>query len=213
MGIDIDSLEPNSHKYRAEKEKMETKNNKEKVNPVVERDKIVSTKKPIGKKFAESFMSEDVKDVKSWLLMDVLIPGIKDTILDMLSMMFFGEVSGRRGNRSRSYYDRDNYRSYYESSSKKRRESRRDDRYESDDKIDFRNIILRQRSDAENVIEKMRRRIDDTGSISIAEFLDLLDIPSRYTDNNWGWNDNRDIEIRRVSSGYLIDVAEPRYIG
>lgn len=219
--IDVNSLEPNSHKYKTEKANGGGKRvpeSREKVSPIVKRDQVVSTKKPLGKKFAETFMTEDTKDVKSWLLMDVIIPGVKNTILDILSMMFFGEVDSRRGRgRRRKDDDRRDYSSYYSgsSSSRNRLDSRRrrdDSYYDSDDRVDFRNIVLRNRGDAEDLIEEMRRRIKVEGSVSVATLLDLVDVPGRYTDNNWGWDDDRDIGIRRVSSGYLIDVAEPKYL-
>lgn len=219
--IDVNSLEPNSHKYKAEKANGGDKKepgSREKVSPIVKRDQVVSTKKPLGKKFAETFMTEDTKDVKSWLLMDVIIPGVKNTILDILSMMFFGEVDSRRGRGKRRRYDDDrrDYSSYYSgsSSNRERRSSRHKDNsyYDSDDRVDFRNIVLRNRDDAEDLIEEMRRRIKSEGSVSVATLLDLVDVPGRYTDNNWGWDDDRDIGIRRVSSGYLIDVAEPKYL-
>lgn len=214
--INVDNLEPNSHKYKAEKAK-DDGSKKEKSKPVINRDQIVSMKKPLGKKFAETFMTEDTKDVKSWFLMDVLIPGIKNTILDAISMMFFGEIESR-GRRGRSKRDRDgrtSYSSYYRGSEYRDREyrsSRKRDRYESDDRVDFRNIVLRERADAEDVINEMRDWIRKNGSVSVADLLNAIDTPSRYTDNNWGWDDERDIGIRRVSSGYLIDVAEPRYL-
>ena len=218
--IDVNSLEPNSHKYKAEKANGGNQDlkSREKVSPIVKRDQVVSTKKPLSKKFAETFLTEDTKDVKSWLLMDVIIPGVKNTILDILSMMFFGEVDNQRGRgRKRRDDDRRDYRSYYggSSSSRDRRDSRRcrdNSYYDSDDRVDFRNIVLRNRDDAEELIEEMRRRIKVEGSVSVATLLDLVDVPGRYTDNNWGWDDDRDIGIRRVSSGYLIDVAEPKYL-
>lgn len=215
--VNINSLEGNSHKQRAEKAESSQKS-REKISPVVKREQVVSTKKPLGKKFAETFMTEDAQDVKSWLLMDVVIPGIKNTILDILSLMFFGEVESRGRRRRRDRDDRVNYRSYYRGSSDGRdrdyrRRRDRDDYYDSDDRIDFRNIILRERKDAEDMVAAARRRIHDEGCISIAELMDLIDLTSPYTDNNYGWDDERDIGIRRVSSGYLIDVAEPKYIG
>lgn len=223
--IDVNSLEPNSHKYKAEKAAGTTKEaqkSREKISPVVNRDQVVSTKKPLGKKLAETFGTEDTKDVKQWLLLDVIIPGIKNTILDMLSMMFFGEVDtrSRRDRRRRRDDDRVNYSSYYRGSSdrrdredsRSRRRRSREDYYDSDDRVDFRNIVLRERSDAERVISEMRDRIRKDGAASVADLLDLIDVPGRYTDNNYGWDDERDIGIRRVSSGYLIDVAEPRYL-
>lgn len=207
--INVENLEPNSHKYKAEKAR-------EKASPIIDRSQVVSTKKPLGKKFAETFISEDVDYVKTWLVWDVLIPGVKNTILDIISMAFFGEVmarNGRGGKTRRERESRVNYRSYYGGPSERGGSRyRRDDKYNSDNHVDFRNIILLERAAAEDVIEEMRRRIRDTNSVSVAELLDLIGEPSRYTDNNWGWDDERDIGIRRVSSGYLIDVAEPKYL-
>lgn len=219
--IDVSSLEPNSHKYKAEKAAKEAQK-RDRIAPVIKREQVVSTKKPLGKKFAETFGTGDVEDVKQWLLLDVLIPGIKNTILDVMSMMFFGEVDtrSRRDRRRRRDDDRVNYSSYYrgsrdrydrESSVARRRRSR-EDYYDSDDRIDFRNIILRERADAERVIGEMHDRIRRDGAASVADLLDMIDVPGRYTDNNYGWDDERDIGIRRVSSGYLIDVAEPKYL-
>lgn len=217
--VNVNSLEPNSHKYKAEKAKREeAQKSRERISPVVDRDRVVSTKKPLSRKFAETFMTEDTDDVKTWLIRDVIIPGIKNTILDLISMMFFGEIDSRsRRGRSRRDHNRVDYRSHYRESSDhryrdSRRRSREDDYYDSDDKVDFRNIVMRSREDAERVIRAMRDRIRDNGSVSVAELLDLIDVPGKYTDNNYGWDDERDIGIRRVSSGYLIDVAEPRYL-
>lgn len=215
--INVDSLEPNSHKYKAEKAKDESaQKSRKKISPVVNRDMVVSTKKPLSKKFSDTFMTEDANDVKSWLLMDVIIPGIKNTVLDMLSMMFFGEVDSRsrRGSSRRNRDDRVSYNSYYGGNNSRydRRRRGRDDYYDSDSRVDFRNIILRNRDDAERVIGEMRDRILVDGAVSVADLLDLIDVPGRYTDNNYGWDNTKDIGIRRVASGYLIDVAEPKYL-
>lgn len=212
--IDVSNLEPNSHAYKAEKAKREADaKNKEKLRPVIRQDQIVSTKKPLSKKFAETFMTEDAKDVKTWLIMDVLIPGLKNTILDVLLMMFFGETDSRSRESSRDR-GRTNYRAKYRSSSDRENRRRRDDRYDSDDRVDFRNIVLRSRDDGEELVDEMKKRIEDTGSVSISELLDMIDAAasSRYTDCNWGWDDPRDVGLRRISSGWLIDVAEPRYL-
>lgn len=213
--IDVSNLEPNSHAYKAEKARNEAAQNKEKTKPIISHDQIVSTKKPLSKKFAETFMTEDAKDVKTWLIMDVLIPGLKNTILDVISMMFFGEVDSRsRGSSSRDRGGRTNYRAKYRSSSDRDDRRRREDRYESNDRVDFRHIILQTRNDAEDLVREMKRRIEDTGSVSISELLDMIDAAesSRYTDCNWGWDDPRDVGLKRISSGWLIDVAEPRYL-
>lgn len=208
--INIDSLEPNSHKYKTEKE---TKKERKKVSPVIERDHIVSTKKPLSKKIKEAFVPEDISDVKTWVIKDLIIPTMKDAFFDFVSMLFYGEFSSKK---ERGYMT--DYRNYYNSRSGRNGSSRKPSYSPSrtnslDDKMDFRNIIVRNRADAEIIVNSMIERIQNFGSVSVAELFDLIDAPSNYTDNNYGWDNERDIGLRRVSSGFLIVVSEPKYLG
>lgn len=209
--IMVENLEPNSHKYRAEKEK-------EKYKPVVKKESVVSTKKSMFQKFADDFVNRDMKSVKAWLIQDVLIPGAKETALNLVGMILFNEPI--RGFGPTSYdrdYNRNNYRSYYGGNSNYSRIYNRDycrnqNDYGSDDKIDYRNIVLRRRDEAERVVDTMIQIIQDTGEVSVANLLDLVDLPTRFTDNSWGWTDPRSIGIRRVAGGFLIDVDNARQL-
>lgn len=202
--LDDLNLKPNSHVSKEQKAKPH-------VEPIIKKSAIVSTKKSLGQKFVDTFMTEDAADVKSWLVMDVVIPGIKNTILDMLSMMFFGGTSSRSRGRGSYSYDRPSYRQYSYNSSRGRIVNERPEAPVSD-KVDYRNIILQRRDDAERIVDEMRRRIETYGQVSIAEMLDLMELTGKYTDNNWGWNNPRDIGVTRVANGYLIDVAEAQVI-
>lgn len=210
--VRLEDIKPNSHKS---KEQASQKQSAPKVTPVVSKSEVVSTKKSLGQKFADTFIKEDVKDVKAWLVTEVIIPGVKDTILDMLSMMFFGGGSGYRRGRSYNSYNRENvsYSSYYQSSYNNRRSDRVKERAPvANANVDYRNIILDRRDSAERVIDEMCHRIDEYGQVSIAEMLDLMEISGKYTDNNWGWTDKRDIGLKHVANGWLIDVAEARLL-
>ena len=93
-----------------------------------------------------------------------------------------------------------------------RRSTMRNDEYD-DEKIDYRHIVLTSKNAAMNVIDAMRDRIDATGSVSVAEMLDIMHKPSKYTDIHYGWTDPDDIGIRILGSGrYLIDVAEAQQL-
>lgn len=187
---------------------------KDELIPVVKQDDIIVKKKNLGQKFADAFISDSAKDVKSYIIMDVLVPGIKDTILNVMEMIFFGGTRGRR--RSSSYSDNTSYRAFYQSEAyddygapRRRDRGRRDrrSRYD-DDKIDYRCIIVRDRRDAEDIVDKLKGRIEKYGEATKSDLFELVDLPSTHTDNNWGWIDPRDIGIRRVQTGYLIDVAD-----
>lgn len=220
--IDLANLKGNSFKDREAKREQEAKE-RTKAKPVIKKDGIVSTKKPVSKKIVETFIEDDVKDVKNYFLKDVLIPGLKNGCLELLETMFFGETGRRRGSRYRDRYEpRSGYSSYYRRGDSKddrrdrdrdRRGRRENDRYEArNDRLDYRNIILRNRADANEIVEKMCERIDEFDACSVADFFDMLDLTSTYQDNNWGWTDDRDIRVRRVSSGFLIDVPEAKYL-
>lgn len=50
------------------------------------------------KKFAGIFMPDEVGDVKTFIITDVVIPGLKNAIADVVSIVLFGEA-GRIGTR------------------------------------------------------------------------------------------------------------------
>ena len=189
---------------------------KDELAPVVNQDDIIVKKKNLGQKFADAFISDSAKDVKSYILMDVVIPGIKDTILNVMEMIFFGGTRGRR--RSSSYSDNTSYRAFYQSeydgygAPRKRERDRRERRERSDDRIDYRCIIVRDRRDAEDIVNKLWARIEKYGEATKSDLYELVDLPSTHTDNNWGWVDQKDIGIRRVQTGYLIDVADAEFL-
>ena len=194
-------------------------NRKDELVPVVNKEQVIVNKKPLSSKFADAFISDSAKDVKDYIVMDVIVPGIKDTIINCLEMIFFGSTSrGRSARVSRIGYDNTSYRAFYQSDydsygAPRRRERR--DRYRDDsysDRIDYRNIIVRDRGSAEEIVNKLRGRIEKYGEATKSDLFELIDIPSTHVDNNWGWTDVRDIGIRRVTSGYLIDVADAVYL-
>lgn len=208
--VNLEDLKPNSHVYKESIQK-EEKQDKKKLETVVKKGGVVSTKKSLGDKFQDIFLSEDVKDIKGYIIFDTIIPGIKNLILDVIEMAFFGSSGSRRSTGSRREKEHTNYSSYYKSEYKSSRRDRRDReerRYEADEKVDYRRIILKYRDDAERVVDQMRERIRTYETVSIADLFELVGITGKYTDNNWGWVDENDIGIKRVSDGYLIDVTE-----
>lgn len=208
--MDETSSLDNSFETRMKREK-EKEKAKVEVTPIVKKDQIVTVKKTWLSRFMDSFISEDAKDIGDYILNDLIIPGIKDTVLSTIERAF--GYSGDRRYRSDKRDDRErvSYSSYYRSSSRRDEPKRR--RIEEDEKVDYRNIVLRNREDAEDIADKMNYYIHEYDSVSVAMLFDLIDMPGRYTDNNWGWTREGDIRVRRVRNGYLIDVPEAIYIG
>lgn len=187
---------PNSNKFKEEQRKKEQEKKVEKVvtGPVVTR------KKSGVRKFAEEFISEDAKNIKSYVFGEVLIPAIKkaisDIVTDGIDMILYG---GSRGGARRSTADRVSYRNYYDGSSKSTRDTRTvRDTLSTDD------IVLATRGEAEDVLARMDEIKDTYGLVRVADLYDLVGITAPHTANGYGWTNIRNAEVLRVRDGYMI---------
>ena len=170
-------------------------------------EKVVSggtktRKKSEVKKFANIFVPEDTENVKSYIVMDVIVPGIKNAIADVVSIMLFGE-SGRLGGRG-GKDSRVSYQKYYDD----RRDDRRDyGRPRAAAGFEYDDIIFETRGDADLVLGQLEAAIDQYGIASVADLYDLAGITCRsYTANKYGWTDIRTAKVVRIRDGYILQL-------
>lgn len=189
----------------------ETEADDKKVEKVVKGE--VSVKKPgVGKKFGDVFLNETGENVKNYILFDVLLPAIKDAIVDVITngtnMLFYGSGSSGRSKRGGTN-SRTSYSSYYRGSVS------RDDRVESRrtyrDRAGVKEIIFDNRADAQEVLECLEEILDKYRMVSVADYYELCGQTGTYTDRNYGWSDISSSTISRDRDGYIIKLpkAEP----
>ena len=194
--------QPNSHRSK-EAQAKEPPVEKKKIEKVV--TGTVKTRENKGRKLADVFISEDVSNVKSYVLMDVLVPAIKkaisDIVRDGIDMILYGESRGRRNNISSSYVS---YRDYSrrDDDRDRFRDSRTRTGYSHDD------IVLDTRGEAEEVLSRMDELIDTYGVVSVADLYDLIGKSCEYTDNKYGWTNIRNAEPIRVHDGYMLKLPK-----
>ena len=148
------------------------------------------------------FVPGDVESVKSYILMDVLVPSIKRAISDIVCngiSMLLGEPSrGKSGSPGakvayRQYYqDRDDRPSY------NRPSAQAQDSYDA--------IVFETRGDAEEVLYRMEELLERFDVVSVADLFDMAGISCQYTDNKYGWTDLRNAHVERVRDGYIISL-------
>ena len=196
----MNDYQPNSHKFKEEQQKIEEKKQLTKVVS----GSVKTKKKSELTKFKDVFISEDASNVKSYIVMDVLIPAVKKAISDIITngidMILYGE-SGR--NKRSSASSKVSYRSYYD--------DRRDDRREvprTRIEYNYDDIILETRGEAEEVLERMEELIETYGIVSVADLYDLVGITGNYTDNKYGWTNIRNAEPVRVRDGYMLKLPK-----
>ena len=76
----MENYKPNSHKSKEEQKKT---SEKKKLDKVISGTAKVKKKSKTGK-FADMFISEDARNVKSYIVSDVLIPAAKKLISDIV---------------------------------------------------------------------------------------------------------------------------------
>lgn len=192
---------PNSHRSKENQKKPEEK----KVVQKVVTGTVKTKKKNELSKLADIFLPEDVQDVKSYILMDVLIPAAKKLIDDVVTggvhMWLYGGRGRSSSGSSTSYVS---YRNYSDPRDSRPRANESRSRYSCDD------IVMESRGDAELVISQMDELIDMYGSVSVADLYDLVGKSCDYTDNKYGWTNIRNAEPVRVRDGWMIKM--PRAI-
>ena len=193
----MENYKPNSHKSKEENKALPDE--REKFEKVIKG--TAKTKKNEMRKLRDVFISEDVKSVKSYILMDVLVPAIKDAIEDIVTngirMVLRGETSARKS----SSASKVSYNRIYDSkinNDRFARDSSPSLRYSYDD------IVLESRGEAEDVITRMEEIIEEYGFVRVADLYDLVGITGDYTDNKYGWTSIRSAEPVRVRNGYML---------
>lgn len=216
--MDISEIEPNSHKYKMEKIASEAHENAVVEQEESDRKVIAGTvkkrRRSLFKRFGDIFFTEDVGDVKTYLIYDVLIPAVKENIAELInsavSMIFFGEASRRRtgkpivGSTTGSRFN-------YNAISQPARKERMPNYARSSMARDFDDVAFESRAEAELVLDQMLDAISNYGQVTLLDFYDFCGMSTSSTDAKYGWTD---LHTARVvgspSRGYSIDLPSCR---
>ena len=164
-------------------------------------------KKSGFRKITDLIIQDDVENVKSYILMDVVVPSIKkaiaDTVKDGIDMLIYGSP---RGSSSNSGYT---YRRDYRRMSEERVSTPRA-RYQNGSFFDFDDIVFPTRTAAENVLIKLDEMIDEYKIASVADFYEIAGIHdySQWTYNKFGWTDIGTAKIVRSYDGWVIKMPK-----
>lgn len=177
--------------------------------------KVITTqakvqKKSLMSKFVGTFVGEDVEDVSTYVIHDVVIPSVKNMIFDGLETLFFGRPrTGRRGTTGFKKPNPGGYVSY---------NTINQNPIEPPRSVQpraahlFSDIVIASRPDAEAVIMLLADLLDDYGEASVADLYTAVDITPQYTDHNYGWTNLSTASVKRVRHGYLLNLPKPELL-
>lgn len=174
-------------------------------------------KKTFGSKLRDLFVKEDAKTVSQYIFGDILIPAFTNTVLDIIKngaeMMFLGRTSGRGyGRGGYGNGGRIRYENYYDGDPDYLgRRSQYSARPVSVPTQSYDELIFESRADADEVLIDMKRRVMESGYVSIAYLYNHPRVRwhSDYTADGWGWKDLRSASVVMCQGGWWLKLPRP----
>jgi hypothetical protein len=71
---------------------------------------------------------------------------------------------------------------------------------------DFAEIIIPDRGEAEEVIDRLVDLIDRFGVATVSDLYELVGITANYSDEKWGWFNLASARAIRTRDGYMLDL-------
>lgn len=173
----------------------------------------VKRRKSLRRQFKETFVAGDAKTAVQYVIFDVLLPAAKDMVVEAgsqgIEKLIFGD-SRRRGS-SHPAAGPTGYVSYnrYSMGESRSSSSQRAISRQARARHNFDEIVLDQRAEAEEVIDRLFDLVSRYESASVADLYELVGLASTHTDNKWGWTDLSGAGVSRIRGGYLLDLPDP----
>ncbi len=172
---------------------------------------VKEVKESAFRRFKNNFFGSDVNSVMGYITTEVLLPALKDLIVDTTSKgmerMMYGEVRTNRRSRSdgktRYSYDNPiNVRSRPAQGGARVAQPgmQRGRRHMVGE------VYLSSRGDAERVLETLSELVEKYNVASVADLYSLIQHPTNYIDNNWGWTELMFANIVQTHDGWLLDL-------
>ena len=183
----------------------------------------VRRKRGVGRRFKEIFFSgEDARSVMEYVVVDIVVPELKELIVDAaqsgIERMIHGE-SSRRPRRTPTVngysphipYNRISTSTPSSSLRTTQQPSRMLSSRRPRIRHEFEDLIIPSRQEAEEVIDRMFDILSRYGQVSLDDLHVLVGIKPSHTDMKWGWYELRGAKaVRLRQGGFLLDLPEPQ---
>lgn len=179
-----------------------TASKEKKVEKIIQ-GSVKTRKKPLGKRIRDVFINEDKETLRGFIIMDVLVPEIKEMIRQTVDVVLFGEASSR--GRSPKKESKIQYNSIYSNKKPQTRSERANVK-------DINDLIFESRGEAEEVLSNLVDFTVDYDVATVADLYDLVGITGSFTDNKYGWTDLSSSSVTRIREGYVLNLPKPIYV-
>lgn len=180
---------------------------KERVVKQVTSGKVITKNQSPVKKLFKAFVQEDINSVKDYLIYDLVIPEVKNFILDTVRTFLFGK-NGNSAAKRNSSWGQGVYTAYSNISNNNQKQKAV---VASRPGYNMRDIYCETRDDGEAILDELAEQLQTFKTVSIDELYQIAGVASvSPTDLNWGWTDISNACLVRGRDGlYLLSMPEP----
>lgn len=190
------------------------KESKEKVLLPVIVGEASPTKPTLGSKFHDALVGDDARSVGRYVLADVVLPSIRNLIVDVtkrgIERLVYGDSTPRRPDNSRGVVSYSSYSSPYRVGSgygsgygkpapPAHKISTSRDSY-----------TFELREDAMLVVDTLNDIIESYGTASVSDLRELIGLKTDSVDNRWGWTTPVKADIRQTRNGWVLEMPAPK---
>lgn len=172
---------------------------------------VIHKKKTFSSKFRDVFLGAELKSATQYITSDVLLPALRNMIVEATSRgierLIYGDRAPQRssmqfGQTRVSYNNISNARSgpqqrIYIPGQAQEVHPRR---------ADIAEFVLERKEDAETVVESLSNIVGAFDVVAVSDLYQLVGIPHTYVDNHWGWSSLAHVHIRQTRQGWVIDM-------
>lgn len=169
---------------------------------------VVVKKKNLGQKIKDTFVEADFRSVARYVVSDVLIPAARNMIVDAstkgIERMMYGDRAPHRRpgfGPPRMTYGGSPLRTDYRSPAT--RPPVQGARFPRAGQQDF---VLESKDEAMNVLQSMHDILEMYEEVSVADFHELMGLPTSHVDQKWGWRNLVNSNVKPIREGWLIDL-------
>lgn len=185
-------------------------------------EKVVSgsvkvKKKPFGQKFRETFLATDGKQVRDYIINDVLLPSARDLLFDMINKgvgrLMYGERGRIPGGGTfggvKTPYATPVNRMFGMGGVQTFSPGQRMFQAPGLQPASPDDFLLPSREDAEVIIEAVNDRLQAYGTVSVYELKKMLGLSTNHAENKWGWDNLRGARIDPTRDGWIMVLPTP----
>ena len=160
-------------------------------------------------KFKSEFLKTDGKTIGNYITHQVIVPAIKNTVLNIVQMLLFGKTNNNNNASNGVYRSNVPYVSYRDISNKPQQQAVSSSQGNLYAPIE---VVVASQGDGNSVLSEAQEVIDRYSQLRVSEFFEFVGLQCPYTLINYGWTNINSATVTPYGDKWLITMPKAKPI-